>query len=223
VISRGREYGNIDANIAANVRAYREARGMTQEDLAGELADAGFPFTQATIWKIENGHRPVKAAELMALADALGLGLIAYMSLIRRPGLTPPRIALDQAIARAGAAWDEITAAASKYLDAQVDLALAARDARAVGLAIIRQLDTHWLECTPEEAVIEARVDAFSEERQKMERAGDRLKISAAIRAALRASGYEPEMHPEDIEVVSGMPLTEWVPEEPPGHPHASG
>jgi transcriptional regulator with XRE-family HTH domain len=37
------------------------------------MADRGFGFSQATIWKIERGERPVRASELVALAGSLGV------------------------------------------------------------------------------------------------------------------------------------------------------
>jgi transcriptional regulator with XRE-family HTH domain len=64
-------FADIDQNIAANLRTHREADGISQDGLAQQMADRGFGFSQATIWKIESGQRPVKASELVALADAL--------------------------------------------------------------------------------------------------------------------------------------------------------
>ena len=66
------QYKDIDQNIAANLRTYREAGSVSQEELAQRMASRGFGFSQATIWKIESGQRPVRASELVALADCLG-------------------------------------------------------------------------------------------------------------------------------------------------------
>jgi len=66
------QYKDIDQNIAANLRTYREAGHISQEELAQRMTDLGFGFSQATIWKIERGQRPVRASELVALADSLG-------------------------------------------------------------------------------------------------------------------------------------------------------
>ena len=71
--ARDDRYTDIDQNIAANLRTYREADNISQDELAQRMADRGFGFSQATIWKIESGQRPVRASELVALADSLGI------------------------------------------------------------------------------------------------------------------------------------------------------
>jgi transcriptional regulator with XRE-family HTH domain len=48
---------------------------MTQEDLAARMSERGFPFHQATIYKIEGGTRKVSIAEATALASIVGLPL----------------------------------------------------------------------------------------------------------------------------------------------------
>ena len=76
MVVRDDRYVDIDQNIAANLRTYREAGNLSQEELAQRMADRGFGFSQATIWKIESGQRPVKASELVALADSLEVMLV---------------------------------------------------------------------------------------------------------------------------------------------------
>src|SRR5580700_10570206 len=76
---RDDRYKGIDQNIAANVRAYREAGGLSQEELAQRMTDRGFGFSQATIWKIESGQRPVKLSEAAALANALGILSLSFL------------------------------------------------------------------------------------------------------------------------------------------------
>ena len=66
--ARDDRYTDIDQNIAANLRTYREADNISQDELAQRMADRGFGFSQATVWKIESGQRPVRASELIALA-----------------------------------------------------------------------------------------------------------------------------------------------------------
>jgi hypothetical protein len=62
--------------------------------------DRGFGFGQATIWKIESGQRPVKASELVALADCLGS--------------CPPRV-LRPSLTQAGS--EQVNDAVNKILD----------------------------------------------------------------------------------------------------------
>jgi transcriptional regulator with XRE-family HTH domain len=199
-------YKDIDANIAANVRAYREARGISQEDLAGQLAETGFPFSQATIWKIENGQRPVKAAELAALADALEVR--SAMTLTRQPDNTRHLIDLQQAAARASSVWHQVKDAATEYLDAQINLLVAAYEAREAGVTVT-ELETAWLTTTPEEAVIQARVDSDDEETRSEKLNGQVVKVLDA----LRANGYEPHLRVEDVTTEGGGDIREWVPD----------
>src|SRR5262245_66531650 len=93
---RGDRLTGIDQNIAANVRAYREAAGISQEELAQRMTDRGFGFSQATIWKIESGQRPVRASELVALADCFG-GFLSVMSLTSEPDTARHQARLRQA------------------------------------------------------------------------------------------------------------------------------
>jgi transcriptional regulator with XRE-family HTH domain len=184
-------YKDIDANIAANVRAYREAAGISQEELAQRMADRGFPFTQATVWKVENGQRPVRASELTALADVFGRLLLT--DLTGHPGATVHTIRLERASRRASDAYYTLKQAAADYLESQVQLVYAARMAHDAGMGI--QLYTSWLTSPPEEAVLEARVEA-AHEATRTEQLNDEVE---KILDALRANGYQPHLRIEDI------------------------
>ncbi len=185
-------YKDIDANIAANVRAYREAAGMSQEELAQRMADRGFPFTQATVWKVERGQRPVRAGELIALGDLFGRILVT--NLTDHPDATRHTIQLERTRGNASAAYSALKAAAAAYLDAQVQLVYAARLAHDAGHGA-SELYTSWLTVPAEEAVIEARVEYETEDVRHEQLNGEVNKILDA----LRANGYEPHRHIEDI------------------------
>jgi transcriptional regulator with XRE-family HTH domain len=173
------------------VRAYREAAGMTQEELAQRVASCGFPFTQATVWKVEQGQRPVKAGELIALRDVLGRILVT--DLTDHPDSARHTIKLERARENASDAYGALKAAAAAYLDAQVQLVYAARVAHDAGHGV--GLYTSWLTTTPEEAVIEARVE-YETEDARHEQLGSEV---SKILDALRINGYEPHLHIEDI------------------------
>ena len=205
--AREDRYKDIDANIAANVRARREALGISQEDLGERLAEAGFPFSQATIWKIENGHRPVRAAELAALADALGEH--SAMSLTWRPDTGQRLVDLRQAIAHAYTTWHQAKGAAAEYLEAQLELAVMAHLARKAGI-IVTEMDVSWLAITPEEAVFEARAEADSQEEHSERRD---LEV-ARIMAALIDSGYRPHLCLEDVKTIPPGNAPVWQPGE---------
>jgi transcriptional regulator with XRE-family HTH domain len=205
----GREdlYKDIDRNIAANLRAHREAGGISQEELAQQMADRGFGFGQATIWKIESGQRPVRASELIALADSLGV--LLPTTLTREPDATRYTIQLEHANQSAGDAYAELKEAAAAYLEAQFQLVYAAREAHDAGLTVT-ELHTSWLSTPPEEAVIEARVEAGHETERSEQDSNEVNKILDA----LRSNGYEPTLRIEDITYDGGRPLPAWSPEE---------
>ncbi len=69
-------YTFIDRNISANLRIYREAGTISQDELAQLMADRGFGFSQATIWKIESaaprkGERAGRAGRFAGGHDRL--------------------------------------------------------------------------------------------------------------------------------------------------------
>ncbi len=185
-------FRGIDQNIAANVRAYREAGGISQEELAQRLAGRGFGFTQATVWKIESGQRPVRASELLALADSLEIFLAT--DLTRAPDAARHTIRLEQASAKAHGAYGALKAAAAAYLEAQINVVFAAREGHDAGF-VVTELYTSWLTTPPEEAVIEARVEARHDE-GRSEQVNDEVN---KIIDALRSNGYEPNLRIEDI------------------------
>jgi transcriptional regulator with XRE-family HTH domain len=203
---RADRYKDIDQHIAANVRAYREAAGLSQEELAQQMAGRGFGFSQATIWKIESGQRPVRAGELVALADCLGV--IPVTDLTSQPDATFHMIRLDHAKTRAYDTYHALKEAAAAYLRAQIDLVVMAHDAHEAGVAVT-ELHTHWLDTLAEEAVIEARAEAEYDAVHSEQVSDDVGKVVDA----LRSSGYKPVWRIEDVEFHRG-PLPAGAPGE---------
>jgi transcriptional regulator with XRE-family HTH domain len=196
------QFKDIDQNIAANLRTYREADNVSQDELAQRMADRGFGFSQATIWKIERGQRPVRASELVALAHSLGVK--SSTSLTYKPDAARHQVQLEQANRNAHRAYQELKEAAAEYLDAQVELVVAARQAHDAGLAVT-ELHTSWLDVVAEEAVIEARVEA-EQDAARSEQVNDGVN---KILEALRSNGYMPTLRIEDVEVEGGRPIPE--------------
>jgi transcriptional regulator with XRE-family HTH domain len=120
-------FTDVDRNIAVNLRALREAGRISQGELAQRMAERGFGFSQATIWKIESGQRPVRASELVALADSLGV--MSPMSLAGEPGAARHQVRLRQASRKASGAYSALQAAAAACIKAQIELLAAAREA----------------------------------------------------------------------------------------------
>jgi transcriptional regulator with XRE-family HTH domain len=193
-------FTDIDQNIAANLRTYREAGNISQEELAQRMTDRGFGFSQATIWKIESGQRPVRASELVALADSLGI--LTFTSLTTEPGVAQHRAGLRQATRKAYEAYGTLKEAAAAYIEAQIDLVVLARVAHDDGLTLT-ELDTSWLDVPAEEAVIQARIETYREDDQRQQVDDEVRKVLDALRTA----GYEPSLRIEDVQVQGGGPL----------------
>jgi transcriptional regulator with XRE-family HTH domain len=194
----GDRFKGIDQHIAANLRTYREAENISQEDLAQRMADRGFGFSQATIWKIESGQRPVKASELIALADSLGDVTVA--SLTGEPGTTRYLVQLDQANHRAYKAYTALKEAAEAYLEAQLNVLFAAQTAHEAGLTITER-HAPWLTTPPEEVVIETRAERAHE-------ADYEDQVNADVNQvlnALHSSGYKPVLEIGDITLEQGQ------------------
>ncbi|MGI9001977.1 MAG: helix-turn-helix domain-containing protein [Pseudonocardia sp.] len=183
----------VERNFAVNVREYRDQIGLSQDELAQRMTERGFGFTQATVWKIEQGKRAVRIAEAVALMDALGLP--SWMHLTRSPHTFRLDAQLQAAHRRAGAAYTAIKDATTAFLHAQAEVAFAAYEAREADIAVDR-LWTSWLTQPAERAVIEARIDddRLDTVRKDLDRTVD------TIMAAIRAGGYEPIIDLDTIE-----------------------
>jgi len=206
--ARGDRFTGIDQNIAASVRAYREAASVSQEDLAQRMSDRGFGFSQATVWKIESGQRPVKVSELVALADSLDV--LTPMDLTSEPDIARHAAEMQQAHWKAHDAYQALKAAAAAYIEAQFELVFTARAAHDDGLAV-PDLHTSWLRVLPEEAVIQARVEIYQEEAQAEQVSNEVGKVLDALRTA----GYEPSLRIEDVEVAGSELLPARAPAPP--------
>lgn len=67
---------DLEHAIGLRVRAFREARGMSQAQLGEALGAFGFPMGQPTIYKLENGARPLRVNELAALAGVFRIPVV---------------------------------------------------------------------------------------------------------------------------------------------------
>lgn len=104
-----------------------------------------------------------------------------------KPDATRHQVRLDHANRKAHRAYETLKEAAAAYLNAQVELVVAARQAYDAGL-IVTELHTSWLDTPPEEAVIQTRVEA-DQEADRSEQVNDAVNT---ILDALRRSGYQP-------------------------------
>lgn len=66
------EFGEtFDELVGRNVRAYREARGWTQRQLADRLRELGWPLDDTAITRVEKGQRSLRVAQARQIAAAL--------------------------------------------------------------------------------------------------------------------------------------------------------
>ena len=66
--------------IGASLQQLRLTAGLTQGEMAQQLTRMGVPLAQQTIAKIENGTRPLKMAEAVAITTLLdGVGLNQFL------------------------------------------------------------------------------------------------------------------------------------------------
>lgn len=63
--------------VGSVLRAAREAKGLSQADLAARLQLFGWDIGRTTWTKIELGERTVSDCELIAVAEVLGISLDA--------------------------------------------------------------------------------------------------------------------------------------------------
>ncbi len=64
-----------EERFAANLRAIRDERGISQGRLADEMAARGWPWRQQTVTRVETGRRMVRLGEAKAVAEILHTSL----------------------------------------------------------------------------------------------------------------------------------------------------
>jgi transcriptional regulator with XRE-family HTH domain len=143
---------NFDRIVGANVRRLRTAHALTQAELARAMVDRGCAFSQATVWKIETGQRPVKLAEAVVIADAVQVPLEALTTAADGGGYDAELRALTRQV---GDAYDQIKQAIAAYLHAQVRLRETAASSKAAGVLISDAMGS-LVDTPPEQAVLSA-------------------------------------------------------------------
>lgn len=64
---------------AREVRRAREDSGWTQEQLAGAMRKAGYPWQRVTVAEVEGGGRRVSLEELLAVAILFGVPMVRFL------------------------------------------------------------------------------------------------------------------------------------------------
>jgi len=65
----------VEHTFRRGVRTWRELHGLTQTELAQRMEERGHRWHQATVYKVEDGRRPTRLAEAVALAEVLEVPL----------------------------------------------------------------------------------------------------------------------------------------------------
>ncbi|GIJ40509.1 helix-turn-helix domain-containing protein [Micromonospora andamanensis] len=196
--------GSVGEYFAINLRKIREEKGLSQAELAQRIKDLGHSCTQATIWKLEQGHREPKITEVVAIGAALDLW--SWKELVEKPATFDVATTLDRWRRRAYELAEQTRAAAAAQMEALVQLAFAAKAAEDAGLSVewARQR-AGWLELTPEVTVLRevlaARVAEQSEDEERDRRGAEEDRLVEQIVDALESSGVPLAIKPEDIEV----------------------
>lgn len=108
---------HIDEQIGRNLA--RSRGSLSQQDLATRMRERGWKWSQATVWSIEKGERPLRLGEAHDVADELRVTL---SELLLADGAAQI-MAHQRAVQRAS---DEVSAALERLREAQIQLAMAA-------------------------------------------------------------------------------------------------
>jgi transcriptional regulator with XRE-family HTH domain len=193
--------GPVAKYFAINLRQAREAKDLSQADLALRVKELGQPCTQATIWKLEQGVREPKLTEAVAIGQALDL--LRWTDLTRQPETFEIQHRIDLWRQRVYELAERTRAAAAAQVEALAHLALLVRQAQDAGLSA-DWASGGWLEFTPEATVLRevlaARVAWDSEDDESDRRMTERDRLAAQIMSALESSGVPLVIKPDDIE-----------------------
>jgi transcriptional regulator with XRE-family HTH domain len=72
-VSPQSEPTDFSQRVAANIRRFRLAAGMSQAQLAHGLTERGYSWVQQTVVRVENGSQPLKLEEAVAVGKVLGV------------------------------------------------------------------------------------------------------------------------------------------------------
>lgn len=181
----------FERSIGRVIRAHRERRGWTQRDLATRMLDDGFSvMTQSTVAKVEVGTRPLRLAEFVGFAHALGMPWQAMLA--QQEQLLDERDPLADLERRVGAAQAleddaleqlregvesmtalyaerraERTALAREYADLRGDRTDAVVDMEAKQRGIEEQSATFWSDRAPADLgdIVQRNAASAAEER----------------------------------------------------------
>src|SRR5688572_30629402 len=113
-----------DETIGANIQRFRGS--ISQKEMAARMRDAGWKWSQATVWSVEKGERPLRLAEAVDLGDILQVPFVALL-------LSDRGNAVDRAMNDFVDAGHELGSTIKKFYVTQAALARAVEIARENG------------------------------------------------------------------------------------------
>lgn len=114
--------------MGARIRAAREARRLSQHELAARLTRIGLRLNQGQVGKTESGQRPIRVDEVWAFAHALET--TAAELLFDAEDLDPAVLGLGLAIARADVEHEAAEREASRFREQHEQAERRATEAR---------------------------------------------------------------------------------------------
>lgn len=86
----------LDRKVARRLKDHRKRAGMSQRQLGEGMVGRGFPtWCSTTVSKAEHGERRFTAAEIPALADALGIDSGELLPGVEMAGPMDPRARVE--------------------------------------------------------------------------------------------------------------------------------
>lgn len=186
-----------EQRFAANLRALRERREISQARLAQEMLARDWPWRQQTVARVENGQRMIRFGEAIALASILGVSLDRFTRPVSEViEVEKIRTAGDQL----RESWEVVAAAVCHLLDAQrtaerlqaLNAGVQGDDFVEVALVQLRG----WMrECTVDKAILKGR-RRFTElgEKQDGGEGGAAGPAPGNAREPMAASGDEGQI-----------------------------
>lgn len=83
-----------EKQVGSRVKTFRESAMLSQQDLANKMRRSGFKWSQATVWNVENGDRPLRLTEAIEIADVCSLDPAEFFSGHQQPTSTTPGLRL---------------------------------------------------------------------------------------------------------------------------------
>jgi len=143
---------SLDKQVGSNIVRFRAKH--SQQSVADAMRERGWKWSQATVWGVEKGERPLRLAEATDLAEVLGIMLPALLAL-------PEEALVHESMHQCRSAHEALKGTATAYLEATLHVQVSLDQARDAGVQLGDAIGEGggWLELGPEQVVREARAE----------------------------------------------------------------